>query len=91
MKTIVTTKLKFKKDQETIENLLVTYGFRQITSNMYIGKLSKKDRNEFEKELYNNHQEHDTIIVMPICERCYKNIQQYGNEINLDEEKYVIL
>ena len=30
-------------------------------------------------------------MLITICQGCDKNIQQYGNKINLEEEKYVIL
>ncbi|MBQ6220770.1 MAG: CRISPR-associated endonuclease Cas2 [Methanosphaera sp.] len=90
MKTIIITKIKFKKDQEKIENILITYGFKQITNDAYIKELSKEDYEELKKELKNINQE-DTIMLITICQGCDKNIQQYGNKINLEEEKYVIL
>lgn len=90
MKTIIITKIKFKKNQEKIENILITYGFKQITNDAYIKELSKEDYEELKKELKNINQE-DTIMLITICQGCDKNIQQYGNKINLEEEKYVIL
>ena len=90
MKTIIITKIKFKKDQEKIENILITYGFKQITNDAYLKELSKEDYEELKKELKNINQE-DTIMLITICQGCDKNIQQYGNKINLEEEKYVIL
>lgn len=90
MKTIIITKIKFKKDQEKIENILITYGFKQITNDAYIKELSKEDYEELKKELKNINQE-DTIMLITICQGCDKNILQYGNKINLEEEKYVIL
>ena len=79
MKTIIITKIKFKKDQEKIENILITYGFKQITNDAYIKELSKEDYEELKKELKNiNHE--DTIMLITICQGCDKNIQQYGNK-----------
>ena len=49
MKTIIITKIKFKKDQEKIENILITYGFKQITNDAYIKELSKEDYEELKK------------------------------------------
>ena len=91
MKTLIITKNKFKKDKEKIDNILITYGLKKIIKDTYIGNISKEEQNEFIKETKKIYQTYDTIIIIPLCQRCLNNIYQIGTEINLEEEKYVIL
>ncbi len=91
MKIVIITKIKFKKDQEKIENVLITYGFKKITENVQTGKLNNEELDFFKEELKNNTSDEDTIILIPVCNGCYNDIKQYGKKINLEEEKYVIL
>ena len=42
-------------------------------------------------ELEKNNKDTDSIIIVPICQGCYKNIYQIGKNINLEEQEYVIL
>ena len=91
MKTIIITKTKFKKDKTKIENILTSYAFKKITKTTYIGTLTKEETNHIKETIKENTTEKDTILIIPICQGCYNNITQYGKEINLEEEKYVIL
>lgn len=43
MYTLIISQIKFKKNQEKLENLLITYAFKNITNDSYIGKLSYED------------------------------------------------
>lgn len=91
MNTIILTKIKFKKDKEKIQNIVTTYGFKEINKNTYIGKISQKENEEIKTNLEKTTQSSDTIILIQLCEGCYNKINQYGKIINLEEEKYVIL
>ena len=91
MNTIILTKIKFKKDKEIIQNILITYGFKEINNNTHIGKISKEEREEIKTNLEKITQTSDTIIFIQLCEKCYNKINQYGKIIDLEEEKYVIL
>ena len=91
MNTIIITKTKYKNQKQKIENTLTTYGLKQITKNTYTGKITKEETEQIKKELQTTNQKQNTIIIIPICQKCYNNIQQIGNKINLQEEKYVIL
>lgn len=91
MNTIIITENKFKKDKEKIDNILTTYSFKKITKTTYIGKLNKEEEKILKETLKENSNKQDTLILIPICKRCKKNTTQYGKEIKLEEEQYVIL
>lgn len=91
MYTLIISQIKFKKNQEKLENLLITYAFKNITNDSYIGKLSYEDSEKIKKELQNITQEQDNILLIRLCNKCFKKTLQFGKKINLKEEKYVIL
>lgn len=91
MKVIIITKIKFLKNQEKIKNILINYAFRDITKNINISELSAEELESIKAELENNNNDKDSIIIVPICQGCYRNIYQIGKNINLEEQEYVIL
>lgn len=91
MNTIILTKIKFKKDEEKIQNIFTTYGFKKINKNAYMGKITKEENEEIKTNLEKITQKSDTILHIQLCEGCYNKVNQYGKTINLEEEKYVIL
>ncbi|MBE6489064.1 MAG: CRISPR-associated endonuclease Cas2 [Methanosphaera stadtmanae] len=91
IKLLIITKIKFLQQQEKINNILITYSFKQIDNNIHLSELSQTEFDELKKELKEIIKEKDNIIFIPICKGCYKNIIQIGNKINFKEEKYVIL
>ena len=91
MKIIILTKIKFLKYQEKVRNILINYGFKNITTNISIGELSTQELENIKMELEKNNKGTDSIIIVPICQGCYKNIYQIGVNINIEEQQYVIL
>lgn len=91
MKIIIIRKNKFKKDQTKIDDILTNFAFKKITDTTYMGNLTKEETSILKETLEKYYNKKDSIIMIPVCQGCIKNITQYGKEINLEEEKYVIL
>jgi CRISPR/Cas system-associated endoribonuclease Cas2 len=91
MKHIILAQNKFKQDKKIIENILMTYGFKEIMHNIYIGNLTKEEKDNIHLELKQNTKNQNTQIIMPICNGCYNNIIQIGTTKDLEDQKYVIL
>ena len=89
--TLLDKYCRFSTIYYKIKNILINYAFRDITKNINIGELSAEELESIKAELENNNNDKDSIIIVPICQGCYRNIYQIGKNINLEEQEYVIL
>lgn len=88
MYTIAIFDVNFKTNKENIENILRHFGFRKIQTNTYIGKLDKTDSTIFKKEIELATREKDSLLILPICDKCYSKKETFGREINFSEKLY---
>ncbi|WP_406535090.1 CRISPR-associated endonuclease Cas2 [Methanobrevibacter sp.] len=88
MHTIAIFDVNFKTNKEKIENILRHFGLRKIQTNTYIGKLSNEDLSIFKKEIELTIREKDSILILPICDKCYSKKETFGREINFSENLY---
>ena len=88
MYTIAILDVNFKTNKEKIENILRHFGLRKIQTNTYIGKLSNPDLTIFKKEVELTIREKDSLLILPICDKCYFKKETFGREINFSENLY---
>lgn len=85
---IATYDVKFKTNQEKIENIFLHYGMRKIQKNTFIANNVeiidlKKDINEFIRE-------NDSVLLISICKSCYNKKEVLGRELKFKEDLYRI-
>ena len=91
MKTIIITKTKHKKTKHETENTLISYAFKKISNETYIGDINKEEKEQVIQKLQEIIQENETTIIIALCKTCKENIKQIGQEIKLDQEEYMII
>lgn len=79
---------KFKTNQENIENVLQHYGLRKIQSSLYAGDLSNDERKDLSENISQFTRENDSVLIIPICEKCYTKKQTAGREIKFKNDLY---
>lgn len=87
MYTIAIFDVSFKTNKEKIENGLRHFGFRKIQTHTYIAKLSNADLEIFKKEIELAVRVKDSLLILPICDKCYSKKESFG-EINFSEKLY---
>ena len=88
MNIIAIFDINFKSNKEKIENILRHFGFRKIQITTYIGKLSNDELTIFKNEIEQTIREKDSLLILPICNKCYSKKETFGREINFSENMY---
>lgn len=91
MKLIILFNLKFKQEKNRLIRILNFHGFKKINETSYFGNLMKEEIEEIKKNISEIENEKGTIFLIPICQKCYNNIEEFGKKITLKEENYKIL
>lgn len=88
MYMIASLDCRFKTNQKNIENVLRHYGLRKIQSSLYAGDLSNCERNDLSENISQITRENDSMLIIPICEKCYAKKQTSGREIKFQNDLY---
>lgn len=79
---------KFKTNQEKIERTLQHYGLRKIQSSLYVGELDNDDRETLAKNIDEIIRENDSVLMIPLCQKCYLKKRTSGREIKFKNDLY---
>lgn len=88
MYIITTFDIKFKTNKQKIENILRHFGFRKIQKQTYISKLDNTELTDFKNNISQTIKENDSILILPVCEKCYSKKENFGREIKFKEDLY---
>lgn len=83
MLIIATFDIKFKTNQEKIEQILQHFGLRKIQNTTYTGDLTKT---ELKDNINENIKEKDNILLIPLCKKCYSNKTVHKRNISFKED-----
>ncbi|KZX12338.1 CRISPR-associated endonuclease Cas2 [Methanobrevibacter oralis] len=83
MLIIATFDIKFKTNQEKIEQILQHFGLRKIQNTTYTGDLTKI---ELKDNINENIKEKDNILLIPLCKKCYSNKTVHKRNISFKED-----
>ncbi len=89
MNIFISFDIKFKTNQEKIENILKHTGLRKIQNHTYTGNIEQQELTEIKTKIQENIKPKDTLIILPICKTCYNKKETYGN-IKFKEDLYKI-
>ena len=90
MKTIIIIDTKFKGSHEKIENFLQHFGLRKIQSQTYFGELEKTELTKLKQNIDEIVKTQDSVLILPVCMKCYKNKSSHGYELSFTEELYKV-
>ena len=79
---------KFKTNQENIEKVIQHYGLRKIQSSLNAGDLSNSERNNLSENISQIIRENDSILIIPVCEKCYSKKLTSGRKIKFKNDLY---
>ena len=79
---------KFKTNQENIERILQHFGLRKIQSSLYIGELDNNEREILVKNINETIRKNDSILIIPICQKCFSKKEYCGREIKFKNDLY---
>lgn len=80
--------IKFKTNTEKTEDILRHFGFRKIQKHTYISKLDTTELSDFKKIISQTIRQKDSLLILPVCEKCYSKKENYGREIRFEEDLY---
>lgn len=80
--------VNFKTNKEKTEKVLRHFGLRKIQTNTYIGKLNSMELTIFKKEIELVIRQKDSLLILPVCDKCYSKKETFGREINFTEDLY---
>lgn len=92
MMTIIIYDIQDTNNRNKVIKNLQHYGLKRIQKSAFTGELNKKDKQELSQKLEKNIQtEKDSILIIPVCDKCQEKIINHGKTIKLeDEEDYLI-
>ena len=79
---------KFKTNLEKIERTLQHYGLRKIQSSLYAGELDNDDWETLAKNIDEIIRENDSVLMIPLCQKCYSKKKSSGREIKFKNDLY---
>ena len=88
MYIIASLDCKFKINYENIENILQHYGLRKIQSSLYAGDLNNSERNDLSENISQIIRENDSVVIIPVCEKCYSKMLTAGRKIKFKNDLY---
>lgn len=91
MNILIIFDMRFKQDRKILTGILDYYGFKKITETSYITDLSAIEFEEFKRKVKEKNIKKGSIMIIPLCKRCYNKIETIGKEILSENKGYVIL
>ena len=88
MNIIAVFDVGFKTNRGKIENVLRHFGLRKIQTNAYAGILNANELDILKEEIEQTVREKDSLLILPICEKCYSKKESFGREIDFTENLY---
>ena len=79
---------RFKTNQQKIEKTLQHYGLRKIQSSLYAGQLNNNERETLAKNIDEIIRENDSVLMIPLCQKCYSKKKSSGREIKFKNDLY---
>ena len=86
MYVVVSLDIKFKTKQKKIESTIEHFGLRKIQNTIYIGELNKIEQKTLVKSINKIIKEHDSVLIIPICQNCYSKKETCGREIKFKND-----
>ena len=79
---------KFRTNQDKIEEILQHFGLRKIQATLYVGELDNNERKTLVKNINEIIKEKDSILIIPLCQKCYLKKEYCGREIKFKNDLY---
>jgi len=87
---IASLDVKFKTNKKNMENILQHYGLRKIQSTIYAGDMTNDEREELCEKIKSEINKKDSVLVLPLCQKCFSKKQAIGHEIKFSEDLWRI-
>lgn len=83
--------MRFKQDTNSLTEILDYYDFKKITETSYCTDLSAIEFEELKRKIKEKNIKKGSILIIPLCKRCYNKIETIGKEILSENKWYVVL
>ena len=88
MYTIISFDFKFKGSRKNIERTLQHYGLRKVQTLLYAGDLENGEREILLENISKIVKKTDSVMIVPICQKCFSKMEKCGREIKFDNDLY---